>query len=347
MKSTGLWTLLLPVLACGQPNAIPPRSPPIFCLGDEFACRLEGQRLSCWGANDFGQVAPGDPPSGYLGERAIMTSVRGVSCGARRACVLSDSAISCWGQPLLGTEQTDGGVSVLSGSLGVVAVTSGEEHVCGILADGGVACWGANDFGEAPSHVNLNSPAKAISSRYRHTCAVVGEAAWCWGQGSVGQLGAGGIPVRAPPRAVGLESVEAVSAGLGHSCAKTLAGDTWCWGQNLAGELGDGTRDDQLLPTGPVAVSVREVSCGTSATCLLTNRDDMVCFGKNACGIFESDGGPGVDSTVVATGVAHVAVGDGVLCFSKKNGTWECRGRNDRGQIRVPVSACATVHGSW
>jgi alpha-tubulin suppressor-like RCC1 family protein len=83
------------------------------------------------------------------------------------------------------------------------------------------------------------------------TCgrAATGQA-YCWGDGSVGQLGDGAGVLRLTPVAVAHPqgiAFNSIGAGNLHTCATTSA-RTYCWGYNAVGALGDGTQGSRLTP---------------------------------------------------------------------------------------------------
>jgi alpha-tubulin suppressor-like RCC1 family protein len=77
-------------------------------------------------------------------------------------------------------------------------MTLGHCHGCGLLAGGGVMCWGDNDLGELGN----------------------------------------GTEARTPARVRSLPDVVEVVAGAAHTCARTADGDVWCWGDNRKGQIG-------------------------------------------------------------------------------------------------------------
>ncbi|MEW5737594.1 MAG: hypothetical protein AB1938_01645 [Myxococcota bacterium] len=200
---------------------------------------------------------------------------------------------------------------------------------------------------QAPESIVLGGPVTSIASRRAHSCASSEGTAYCWGSGGAGQLGIGSDPQRALVQPVlDLTEVTQVCAGTAHSCARRASGEVFCWGQNFSGQLGDGTRDDRLSPVGPVPLTAgaKQIACGAEATCAITTRGLLTCWGDNACGIF-GDAGTIAEPVEIADEVETVALGDGVLCFSRSDGSWLCRGRNSEGQVRLPVSDCASRQG--
>lgn len=94
----------------------------------------------------------------------------------------------------------------------------------------------------------LPEPVADVSVGVGYVCAVTESgAAWCWGNGTAGQLGDGSrgvsdAPVRAAPES-GVAFAE-VRAGAGHTCARSVDGqELWCWGSNRDGQLGAGNTD--------------------------------------------------------------------------------------------------------
>jgi alpha-tubulin suppressor-like RCC1 family protein len=150
------------------------------------ACALlEDGSVTCWGANDFGQLGLGD------------TARRGADPGE-----LGDSLPAI----ALGT-----GRHALS-----IALGGGQS--CAWLDDATAKCWGYNDYanlglgdfeerGDQPGEMGDALPAIELGqgrtvaalapSRVNHTCAVLDNGAIkCWGSNGLGQLGHGDVQSR-------------------------------------------------------------------------------------------------------------------------------------------------------
>ena len=106
----------------------------------------------------------------------------------------------------------------------------------------------------------------------------------CWGANDFGQLGDGTVVERLIPVSVELGgdvTVSEVSAGASHSCAKLDNGGVRCWGGNTFGQLGDGTTLDS---TNPIAINVGgnglalELSSGSYHTCAITTERKVECL---------------------------------------------------------------------
>ncbi len=98
-----------------------------------------------------------------------------------------------------------------------VAASAGDSHICALTADGEIACWGENMYGQ------LDVPHgryTAISSGGSTNCALTAEGeAVCWGLGSA--------QFEVPPAKRGSGYV-AVSAGWYGWCALDTAGQVTC-----------------------------------------------------------------------------------------------------------------------
>ncbi len=131
----------------------------------------------------------------------------------------------------------------------------GNDHSCGIRADGAINCWGDNGFGES------NAPAgafTAISADYSHSCGIRANGAIaCWGSNVWGKSDA--------PAGV----FTAVSAGDNHSCGIRADGAISCWGRNDDGQAAP--------PTAPRCDFVDHVDKVKSATweVLARNSDEV------------------------------------------------------------------------
>ena len=73
----------------------------------------------------------------------------------------------------------------------VASVAAGFFHTVALLADGSVACWGYNDFGQCdvPDGIGTSdNPATSIAAGYYHTVALLADGSVaCWGYNDYGQ----------------------------------------------------------------------------------------------------------------------------------------------------------------
>jgi alpha-tubulin suppressor-like RCC1 family protein len=208
--------------------------------GDMHSCALlDNDTIKCWGANDYGELGLGN------------TDTRGTS-------------LTQMGDNLPAVDLGPGALPV--------AVVSGEEHVCALLADGAVKCWGHNDFGQLGIGTDLDVGDEAgemgeslqavslgtgriaveVTAGYRHTCALLDDGSVkCWGNGAAGQIGQDDTTYRGnEPDEMGAallpvnlgtgRTAVTVAAGGDHTCARLDDGGVKCWGSNVYGNLGLG-----------------------------------------------------------------------------------------------------------
>ena len=235
----------------------------------------------------------------------------------------------------------------------VVDVKAGERHTCVLTSAGAVKCWGLNHDGQlgdgkgedrsAPVDVvGLTSGVKAITSGWRHTCAIRSEGGvQCWGNNNDGQVGDGTKIDRQTPQDVeGLMTrVTAISAGERHTCALTTSGGVKCWGQNHDGQLGDGTRKDKVTPVDVTGLTsgVTSITTGWRHTCALTKPGGVKCWGNNHDGQVGDGTRTGrhapIDVAGLTSGVRAIASGWRHVCVLTSDGGAKCWGSNHEGQL--------------
>jgi alpha-tubulin suppressor-like RCC1 family protein len=171
------------------------------------------------------------------------------------------------------------------------AITAGIAHTCAITPEGGVQCWGNNDYGQLGdatnkgSNVPVNvlgiSGGKTITAGGNHTCVLTGSDVWCWGENSQGQLGDGTTTNRNVPVKV-LSDVVDITAGLDYTCAIMSYGQVMCWGNNEQGQLANGTTTDSAVPTlATLITGISEVDAGLVKSCGLTGTGLVRCLNDN------------------------------------------------------------------
>ena len=259
--------------------------------------------VKCWGSNDSGQLGLGDViPRGSAANQmgaalpAVSTGLEHVTdvvAGTNISCVVGGQGeVKCWGaneSGQLGAGDTldrgkdldTMGLSLPIVPLGVgrqaLQVSPGADHVCALLDNGGVRCWGNNQAGQlgvgdtqnrgdAPSElgdgmplVNLGSGRLAtyVGSGTQFSCALLDNAqVKCWGLNTAGQLGVGDTTNRGPfstdlgdslpPLNFGPgATVAALSVGQTHSCVLLASGQVKCWGDNSSCNLGLGDQTNR------------------------------------------------------------------------------------------------------
>lgn len=227
--------------------------------GGSHTCAVVNESLRCWGSNSRSQLGRGVQQSIVLQPSEIIAKgVTGVSAGKNHTCAIIHDTLHCWGynsRGQIGNGTSDNHVPdpVLVIGEGVTAVSAGDDHTCAI-ANGALYCWGNNSSGEigaGKAGGNALKPVLVIAQGVTsvttdvggedgidaHTCAIVDQALYCWGNNFYGQIGNGppGRNVRAPVRVIE-SGVTAVSARGHHTCA-VVNGAEQCWRYSVYGEI--------------------------------------------------------------------------------------------------------------
>ncbi len=173
----------------------------------------------------------------------------------------------------------------------VTHIAAGDEHACAI-ANGDMYCWGKGTLGrlgDGQSTVNRTTAqsvlylggltATGIACGRRHTCAIMGGAAYCWGGNPDGQVSGSSDFYNVPQRLRDLTSdVTAIGAGINFSCA-IHAGALTCWGRVPGG---DG-RVRSPLVMGGMDGGVTQLAVGGEHVCVV-HEGKMKCLGTNTYG---------------------------------------------------------------
>jgi alpha-tubulin suppressor-like RCC1 family protein len=220
------------------------------------------------------------------------------------------------------------------------AIDLGRDHACGLRGDGAVECWGVNADGEsdAPSGIF-----QQVSAGWRFTCGVRADGSIaCWGRDDYGK--------GTPPSG----EFQSVSAGVAHGCGVDASGELSCWGKD---DFGQST--GAVTTTGFVAVGA-----GWRHTCGLRGDGSVYCWGDNEYGQTQAPEGV---FTSIAVGYTHtcavrddgesvcwgsnfegeiagvcgdykaVAAGDKFSCGVHLGGRVDCWGKNTFGELNVPI----------
>jgi len=172
-----------------------------------------------------------------------------------------------------------------------------------------------------------------------HSCAIDETgAAFCWGLGSLGQLGNGFLVNRFTPFPVaGGHTFTAIATAETHSCGITSTGEAYCWGLNNVGQLGDGTTINQPSPTlVGGGQSFTSIVAGAFHTCALTTSGEAYCWGLGTNGPL-GNGAGGVQTlpTRVLGGHTFASLTAGRIhtCGLTIAGEAYCWGLNSSGQL--------------
>lgn len=170
-RETGTMGNALPYPSLGTDEKIQ-----TMTLGELHTCAsFENGRMKCWGFNDFGQLGVGDslirgstPETLGMALPWVMPSsglsLLQIEANTYSTCaLLQNRAIKCWGSNAFGQlgqgDQLNRGDSPqnsgdalpfirLGRNARPVQVAMGNAHVCTLLQDGSVKCWGRNSSGQ-------------------------------------------------------------------------------------------------------------------------------------------------------------------------------------------------------
>jgi len=197
-----------------------------------------------------------------------------------------------------------------------MAAAGGYRHSLALKADGTVAAWGFNSFGQTNVPAGLSGVA-SIAGGYSYSLALKSNGtvvAW------------GNLP--APS---GLSNVTAIAAGWYHSLALKSDGTIVAWGANGAGQA-----------TVPVsATNIIAIAAGQSNSLALRADGALLAWGDN------SYGQTNVPSQL--TNVATIAAGANHYLALNHDGSLVAWGANSAGQATVPrdlTNAVAVVAGA-
>ena len=215
-----------------------------------------------------------------------------------------------------------------------------------VLVAGTLSCSGdGNDAGPtAPMPIVVAAqPPTNLTAGGGHTCLLsAGGAAYCWGDGSSGQLGNGSTTSQLTPAPVAGGLVFAsLTAGELSTCGLTTLGTAYCWGENASGQLGDGggaTTTNRLTPALVAGgVTFASLTAGYYHACGLTTGGAAYCWGYGLSGQLG-------DGTMTDHRSSPAPVTGGLVFATLTGGYWHtcgltaqgvayCWGNNNWGQL--------------
>lgn len=323
----------------------------VAVLGDlSVAMVSAGNGSTCWvttsgaaycsGGNDYGQLGNGKGSTGvqYGRDSAVPTAVVGglkfsvVSVGNKHACGLTtNGAAYCWGD---NTQEQLGNIDKVWTTNDSVFI---DNRYGSKTAESAV-----------PFAVGGGLRFATLSAGAAHTCAVTTDgAAYCWGEGSNGQLGNGTTARSARPVAVaGGLNFAAVTASITESftCGLTTSGAAYCWGlvgdnDNL--QLGNGNTGSSLVPVAVAGgLSFTVLSAGGLDVCGVTTEGAAYCWGKG--GKLGTGGTKEALTPVPVAGglkFSSISSGGSVTCGVTTTGTVSCWGDNRYGELGGATTA--------
>jgi alpha-tubulin suppressor-like RCC1 family protein len=315
--------------------------------------------LSCWGANDIGQVtgaAGADQPSPLQ----IAPSAQQIIAGNGFTCALEGGAVACWGTNTgdqLGS--TDTAVHQYTPiTQGASKLIGGTRAACAATGAGQL-CWGTI-FGSGtfapPQRLGGGVPLLVdVGFGRQTTCGIdagTGKGV-CWGYGYWGDLGDGvnhsDTMSYAPSPVMDADSYTAIAMTSDHACAladdaTTGPGTVRCWGTNYSYDSANSGNPYVLIPTTLEDASSNPVRGCTSiavsdAFSCATCNGGVQCWGLAQMGrLGRGDNAvnsePAASAHMPTTGPwKQVALGPEHGCAIDSNGTLACWGLGARGEI--------------
>lgn len=326
-----------------------------------FCVILNDDTVKCWGHGNSGRLGyessanKGDGAN-EMGDNLLavnlgtgktakqISSWDGVSCA-----ILNDDTAKCWGansNGALGQNNTinyGSAVNQMGDNLPAITMPAGKTpkaisasaHVCVILSDDSLICWGNNNYGQL-------------------------------GQGHLLNIGTGGSTMGDDLPYVSLgtgKTASSVAMGTNFACALLTDGSVKCWGRSNYGQLGQGDMVDRgddenemgdnlstvNLGTGKTA---KAISAGSAHTCVILNDDTVKCWGYGNNGrlgyqstINKGDGANEMGDNLAAVNVGSgltvksIAAGYSHTCVILNDDTVKCWGVNSYGQLGVSSTA--------
>lgn len=299
---------------------------------------------------------------GYGGDNSSPPATLTISVSPT-TITLGQSATVTWNSNAGTTCSASGawsGTKAASGSEVVTPTQAGTFTYTLTCSGGG---YGSSDRESATltvSSAGLTRTLVFVRSGGAHTCALTdGGAAYCWGRGESGQLGAVAsssctldaviYPCELVPVAVGGGlSFTQITAGGAHTCALTGDGMAYCWGSNESGQLGDNSTIQSDEPVA-VATGLRfgNIDAGANHTCGLTAGGAPYCWGRNDRGqLGDGTNANRLMPAAVTGGLSFEIVTAGGFdightCGIIAGGAAYCWGDNERGQLGIGTTDLA------
>lgn len=275
--------------------------------GEEHICAIqENGDLYCWGRNQNYQFGESGNAEEYLPKHIKAgQKFEKVYAGGDHTCVIDAiEQVHCWGANLYG--QTGQLNDVLSSNSEFakekftylsIGDDRGEDqgHVCAVLKEDGLKCWGANGFGQlgiGKDDIFGRSfyKFKKISAAYYNTCAIdLEDKAYCWGANSLEPsrpnkslfLGIGKSAHQSLPYPVATSlKFRDIKPGVISTCGLTTNEDVYCWGNNANGTLGNSSTLKSDLPLKvDTPYKYKYLDVGESYACAIRTTGELECWG--------------------------------------------------------------------
>lgn len=274
-------------------------------ISDYFYYKAADGSVKVWGNNPeiLGQQPNEDgSPTKPTVIPELAKTKRLATGGWQTMCaVMMDGAVKCWGNGASGqlgdfkVEKSDKPV-VVPGLTNVADVGIGGNYACALIADGTVKCWGYNQF-------NTASEEKAEKVL--------------------------------PTTVKGVTGVKQIAVYGDGTCALGNDGSVKCWGLSC-GAGGPG------LCVKPFTVdklaNATSIAGGDEVMCAIMKDTTVQCFGNNNYGVLGIGTNDHTETGAIVavkglTGVKQLAAAQSHLCALLNDGTVQCWGSNEYGQL--------------
>ena len=186
-------------------------------------------------------------------------------------------------------------------------ISTAYNNACAISNEGQLWCWGDNTSGQLgvddlldnegskrsipPVKVN-DDKWKSVFTKGKRTCGIKSDnTLWCWGYGSVGQLGIGHIEhenkIVKIPKQVGNDYWNKIALGSAVSCGLKQDNTLWCWGKTefiYENMYKDFVLEPELLTEDKFIDIAIGNNNGGYSICGIKEDDTLWCWGSNNSG---------------------------------------------------------------
>lgn len=312
--------------------------------GASTCARRQDGTVFCWGSNLYGELGGGTNDGDPHPDPVIIDvggpSVR-VDVGQSAACALrTNGKVVCWGrddQLQLARTELDGGdrLSIARepgpaavDALGFVGTRLGDYTTFGVTSTGELWSWGALAGNEGVLGGRLSSLSPSLAPRRLPDLEKVTSAA---ASVAVEPPAPEPPPGQPPPNALPFRA---------HACA-IANGELFCWGRSYGGALCTGLPDPEVKPAKALVKSrawPQQVAVGDEITCVRMTNGTVQCCGTGRRGRLGTGGelvlsALLVEATALKGRAVSVATSDSAVCALMKDGSVQCWGDNERGEL--------------
>lgn len=297
--------------------------------------------VRCWGdRNNLGSFVVGNDPN--AGATPVVLTGIGpvidVGVSSYDTCFApADGGVLCFGS----SSSTPKSVSTVTG---IERLAIGDDRKCAVRTGGELSCWGDSwTLGMGEATTTLGEGVVAASLKWDTGFALGTKGTlFSWGSGRymLGRTSALS-PDLTPAPVLGLPPALQVAASDNHVCAITVDGRLYCWGRNDSGALGLGYVRTEASPVEvlfPGPAWPAQIAASQTHSCARMTDGTLTCWASgNRSGElgYPETNGVYIPTTVTAVKkkVVSVALGDASTCVLLEDGSVQCWGDNNSGQL--------------